>query len=131
MTILSIILAALASYALGAVWYMSLAKPWMAASGVPVGDDGKPVNSSSPVPYLISLVAMLIVATMMRYGFGVAGVEGVVGGLLGGIAIGAFFITPWIALNNDYSTRPMSLTVIDGGYAILGCGVMGLVLTLF
>ncbi len=127
MTILSIILAALASYALGAVWYMSLAKPWMAASGVPVGDDGKPVNSSSPVPYLISLVAMLIVATMMRYGFGVAGVEGVVGG----IAIGAFFITPWIALNNGYSTRPMSLTVIDGGYAILGCGVMGLVLTLF
>ncbi|EYD73197.1 DUF1761 domain-containing protein [Limimaricola hongkongensis] len=131
MAIVSILLAALASFALGSVWYMSLAKPWMAASGVPVGEDGKPVNGSSPTPYLVSFVAMLIIAATMRYGFGLAGIATPVGGLFGGLAVGALFIAPWITLNCGYAGRPWSLAVIDGGYAALGCAAMGLVLGLF
>jgi len=33
-------------------------------------------------------------------------------------------------INNAYTMRPFRLTVIDGGYAIIGCGLIGLVLTL-
>ena len=33
MTYLAIFLAAIGGFAVGAVWYMSLAKPWMAAVG--------------------------------------------------------------------------------------------------
>lgn len=131
MALLSILLAALASFALGSVWYMSLAKLWMAASGVKVGADGKPENSSSPVPYLVSFVAMLIIAATMRYGFGLAGITTPVGGLFGGLAVGALFIAPWITLNTGYSGRPWRLAGIDGGYAALGCAAMGLVLGLF
>ncbi|MGX9853835.1 DUF1761 domain-containing protein [Limimaricola variabilis] len=131
MTLLSILLAALASFALGAAWYMALAKPWMAASGVKLGEDGRPLNSGSPTPYLVSFVAMLIIATAMRYFFGLAGIDTGIGGLIGGLGIGALFIAPWITLNTGYSDRPWSLAVIDGGYAALGCAAMGLVLGLF
>ena len=48
-----------------------------------------------------------------------------------GLGVGAFFITPWIAMNYAYSMRNPRLIAIDGGYAILGCGVIGLVLGLF
>ena len=128
---LSILLAAFASFALGALWYSAWAKPWMAASGVPVGADGKPANSAAPLPYLVSFIAMLIVAAMMRYGFGLAGIDSALGGFFGGLAVGALFIAPWITLNTGYSNRPWSLAAIDGGYAALGCAAMGLVLGLF
>lgn len=131
MAILSILLAALASFVLGAVWYMALAKPWMAASGVPVGEDGKPANGGSPVPNLVSFIAMLIIAATMRYGFGLAGIATPLGGFFGGLAVGALFIAPWITLNIGSLNRPWSLAGIDGGYAALGCAVMGLVLGLF
>jgi len=101
----------------------------MAASGVKLGPDGKPANGSSPSPYIISAIAILIVAGMMRHVFAMSGLGTMVEGLMGGIGIGLFFITPWIALNNAYTMRPMMLTVIDGGYATLGCAIIGVVLT--
>ena len=45
--------------------------------------------------------------------------------------IGLFFISPWIMINNGYGGRPFKLTLIDGGYATLGCAAIGLVLGLF
>ena len=56
MGIIAVLVAALAGYGFGTVWYMSLAKPWMAASGVEVGDDGRPTNSKDPVPYIVALI---------------------------------------------------------------------------
>ena len=45
--------------------------------------------------------------------------------------IGLFLIAPWVALNILFAQRPRVLVLIDGGYAILGCGAIGLVLGLF
>lgn len=131
MQFVSVIAAALASFAFGAVWYGMLSGPWMAASGVKLGPDGRPGNGSSPVPYVISALAMLLVAGMMRHVFAMAGIDTLVEGIMGGLGIGLFFITPWIALNNGYTMRPFTLTAIDGGYATIGCTIMGIILTLF
>ncbi len=49
----------------------------------------------------------------------------------GGFGLGLFIVTPWIATNYAFSMRPRTLTLIDGGYATIGCTIMGLVLTLF
>jgi hypothetical protein len=130
MQIVAVFVAALAGFGFGGLYYGMLAKPWMAASGVKLGPDGKPANGSSPSPYIISAIAILIVAGMMRHVFAMSGLGTVVEGLMGGIGIGLFFITPWIALNNAYTMRPMMLTVIDGGYATLSCAIIGVVLTL-
>jgi hypothetical protein len=60
-----------------------------------------------------------------------SGIESAGGGLVAGLGVGLFFIVPWVAMNYAYANRPVMLTVLDGGYAVLGCGVIGLVLGLF
>ena len=131
MGFLAVIVAALAGFGVGAIWYMSLSKPWMEAAGIQVGADGRPANGSSPVPFVVALVAMLLVAGMMRHAFAMAGIDGFGKALLSGLGVGAFFVAPWLAMDYAYSMRDRRLTLIDGGYAILGCGVIGAVLGLF
>ncbi len=70
MEFVKIVVAGLASFGFGAIWYMSLAKPWMAASGVELDASGQqPANRSDPVPYITSLLASIIIAGMMRHMF--------------------------------------------------------------
>lgn len=131
MEIVSVLAAAMASYLFGALWYMSLARPWMAAAGVATGEDGRPAEGAGMMPYVIALICALVVAGMMRHVFGLGGVVGVQKGLIAGLGIGAFLATPWIATNYAFAGRSGKLTLIDGGYATLGCGIIGLVLGLF
>lgn len=129
MGVLSVLAAAAAAWVLGAVWYVALSKPWLAVSGAQVDSSGRPLGGATP--FVLSAVAMVLVAGMMRHTFGMAGVDTVAKGLVSGLGVGAFFVAPWIAINNAYPARPFLLTLIDGGYAILGCALMGLVLMLF
>ncbi len=131
MGILAVILAAVGGFAIGAVYYGVLSGPWKEASAVPVGEDGNPLNAKSPVPYVTSFVCILLVAGMMRHTFATAGIDTIGKGLMTGIGVGAFFISPWIWLTNGYTMRPAKLSAIDSGYAILACAVIGIVLTLF
>ena len=128
---LSVVVAAAASFGFGAIWYMALAKPWMQAAGIKTGPDGKPEGAGSPLPFILSGIAMLLVAGMMRRIFSLSGIDTVSKGLQSGLGIGLFFISPWIMINNAYPGRPFKLTLIDAGYATFGCAIIGLVLTLF
>jgi hypothetical protein len=114
MGFVAVIVAALAGFGVGAAWYMTLSKPWMEAAGITVGADGRPANGSSPLPFVVA-----------------SNVEGSGKSLLSGLGVGAFFVAPWLAMDYAYSMRDRRLTWIDGGYAILGCGAIGLVLGLF
>jgi hypothetical protein len=131
MEFLNVLVAAGAAFGLGAVWYGVLAEPWMQAANVKRGADGKPENAQNPLIYLGSLLLQLAVAGMMRHMFALAGIDEMAKGLVAGLGVGLFFISPWIAINNLYGARPVKLTLIDGGYATSGCALMGLVLTLF
>lgn len=127
---LSVIVAAIAGFAFGAAWYMALSKPWVEAANIKVDENGRPENDT-PLPYIMAFVAMILVAGMMRHTFALSGIETVGKGLISGLGIGLFFISPWIMINNAYGDRPFKLTLIDGGYATFGCAVIGAVLTLF
>lgn len=131
MEILSVIVAAIVGFAYGALHYMALARPWMKAAGVQVDETGRPAGGRSPLPFVLSVIAMLVVAGFMRHIFAMSGIDTAGKGLLSGLGIGLFFITPWTMINNAYPGRPFMLTVIDGAYATIGCGLMGLVLALF
>lgn len=130
MGLVSVLIAALAGFAIGAAWYMTLAKQWVAASGVKVDENGRPEGESA-LPFVISGITMLLVAGMMRHMFAMAGIDGAGKGLVAGLGVGLFFIAPWIAMNVAYAMRPRALAIIDGGYAVVGCGVIGLVLGIF
>ena len=130
MGILAVVLAAAAAYGFGAIWYMALAKQWMAAAGLTEdrikGNSGK----QNPKPYIISAICMLLVAGMMRHIFAASGIQTAGLGLMAGFGLGLFIATPWIATNNAFGMRPFTLTLIDGAYASIGCALMGLVLGL-
>jgi hypothetical protein len=130
MEFVNVLVAAAASWAFGAGWYMVLAKPWVAAAGIEVDEKGRP-KGSSPTPFILSAICMVLVAGFMRHIFASAGIESPGKGLLSGLGVGLFFIAPWTMINNAYGMRPFRLTLIDGGYATFGCGLIGLVLTLF
>lgn len=130
MEYVAVLVAAAGAYAFGAAWYMMNAKPWMEATGITQeqveGGAGK-----SPMPFIISAIMVIIVAGMMRHTFSLSGIDTVGKGFLSGLGIGAFLVAPWIVTNYAYSMRPRMLTVIDGGYAIIGCTIIGTILALF
>lgn len=131
MSILAVLAAGLAAWLFGAVWYSIMAKPWMEASGVEVTAEGRPINQKNPAPYVVSIVAAILVAGMMRHIFNLAGIDSVDKGLVAGLGIGLFLATPWLATCYGFAGRPVKLTLIDGIYATAGSMVIGVVLTLF
>ena len=126
----TVLVAAAAAFALGAVWYMVFRDAWVKASGVATDESGKPAGGGSPVPYLIAALCLVLVAGMMRHVFAQAGIEAPGKGFLAGLGNGLFVVAPWIVINNTYGMRPRALSLIDGGYAATGCAVIGLVLTI-
>ena len=131
MGILNVLAAAAASFFFGAVWYMVLSGPWMTASGVAQGANGKPSNMSNPRPYIFSVVLAVLVVGMMYHVLVASGVTSVPAGAIAGFGIGAFLIVPWVMMNNEFTGKPFQLTVIDCGYAVIGCTLMSTVLIVF
>lgn len=127
---LGILVAALAAYGFGAVWYMALARHWVRAAGIATDEAGQPLNKGAPLPYIVAFASCLLVAGMMRFIFDQIGVTGWDEGLLGGLAVGLFFATPWLATCYAFAGRPLALLLIDGGYAVGGSALAGLVLSL-
>lgn len=130
----NVLAAAVGAFAFGAIWYTMMSKPWIAATGMPVDQNGRPMGNGSKMPFTIGFLAMLLVAGMMRHIFhtsGIASPGGMRGGIVAGLGIGAFLITPWVAMNYAFAARDPKLTMIDGVNSVVGCAIMGAVLTLF
>lgn len=122
-----VLVAAVASYAFGAAWYMVLGNQWMEAAGLSKGD----VDNKKPTPFIISFAATVLVAGMMRHAFNMADIADASKGLWAGFGLGAFIAAPWLITHYAFAGRSMRLMFIDGLHAIVGCTIMGLVLTLF
>lgn len=129
MELLSVVAAAIGTFAFGAVWYITLSRQWIAASRIQTGPDGRPEGGGSAMA--IGFVALLIVAGMMRHLFASSGIATLGAGIVAGFGIGAFLITPWVVMNYAYGQRGCQLMVIDGAYSTIGCAIMGAILTLF
>ena len=131
MEILNVLVAAIAAFAFGAVWYTTMSKPWIAAAEIVVDANGRPMGNGSPMPFVIGFVAMILVDGMMRHVIAMTGITTIGDGIMVGFGIGAFLITDWVAMNYAFAGRKNMLSVIDGVNSIVGCTIMGIVLTLF
>lgn len=109
---LAVLVAAVAAFAFGAAWYMTLSRAWLAA----VGLTREQVARRSPVPFAVSFVALLVMAWVlagMLAHFG-AGQVTVRNGIVSGLFLWLGFVVTTLAVNNAYGQRKPSLTVIDG-----------------
>ncbi len=131
MELISVLVAAAAAFGYGAIHYTLLSKQWLPISGVKLDANGRPAQTGNMlVQFGSSFVAMVLVAGMMRHVLATSDVASLGGSVVSGLGIGAFFILPWLWMNNVYTGRPILLTVIDGAYAVIGCGIIGAVLAI-
>ncbi len=127
MDYINVLAAAVAAWIWGAVWYALAAKPWAEAAGIADREPGV----ERKIGMVVSFVAMLLVAGMMRHMFNQAGIAAVGKGALAGAGIGLFIVTPFVAMNYYWAARPVKLSLIDGVNATVGCGLIGVLLTAF
>ena len=117
-SLVTILVATLASWIFGAVFYGTLAKQWMAAAGLTEDDVKGPNGRPSPVPYVISIILEFVIAYcfamllihIAKDGF--TTMQAVYGAIL--VWFGFIFTTQCI--NHRYSMKPWSLTLIDSAH---------------
>ena len=125
MEYLNVVIAGLAGYAFGAVWYGALGSRWQAAVGLSA-EDVKPANSIGA--YLLAVVANILIAGMIRHIFATSGVDGFVNAAVSGLGLGLFIAGSYLALNYAFAKRPLALSFIDIGHAAGSATVIAIVL---
>jgi hypothetical protein len=129
---LAVIVAGIAGWLVGAVWYSVLSKQWLAAQGKTMETaKQEPAGQSLPVLLIIVFVANLIMAAML-YGIMIhVGPFTVRLGMISGALIWFGFVITAIATNYAFQGRKPMLTVIDGGYWLAVLLVIGAILGAF
>ena len=109
MNYLAILIAAVAAYVWGAVYYMTLSKQWLAAVGI-----AQPNRSAAP--FIISFIALLVMAFVLAGSIGHLGPGNVSikNGIISGAIIWAGFVATTVVVNNAYPGRKFMLSIIDG-----------------
>lgn len=125
---LAVILASVASFAIGAVWYMALSKQWLAA----IGKSRDDIDSKDVMPFIWSFIVLLVIAYFIALLTpAVMGTMNIYNAMLLGGHMWLGFILTSMILNHRYEGRPWSLTIINGGYLLAVVLVDGLVIGLF
>lgn len=132
MGLMNVLAAAAASWLVGVIWYARSGRSLRLATA----PDHRPTEGAKSLIgaplLLLSAAVMVLVAGFMRHIFFVSGLTtGVSLGLVAGMGIGLFFIAPWMVLCNAAAGRPLKVAMIDGGFASIGCAVMGALLVAF
>ncbi len=124
----AILPAAIASWLAGAVWYGVLGKPWMAALGMSKQDLRGPTGTMSPVPFVVSFVAEIVMALVLSGIIAHVGAPTVRTGLISGGMCWLGFVATTLVVNNAYAKRSPMLSLIDGGHWLLVLLVQGAVI---
>lgn len=130
----AVLLAAVAGWLIGAIWYNVFAKPWQAAVGVTPNSMRTPQKSLGfYLPFIYAFLAQLVMAWVL------GGVIGHLGPgqftVRNGIISGAFcwlgFVITTMIVNNSFSKRDPRLLAIDGGHWLAVLVAMGAILGAF
>ncbi|MBV9556748.1 MAG: DUF1761 domain-containing protein [Pseudolabrys sp.] len=117
---MALLVAAVAAWIFGAIYYSTLGKAWLAAQGeTPESMKAKNASRSSfskTAPFIISFVAEILMAGAMQGILFHSGMHSVRAGMISGALIWLGFVFTTILVNNAYPGRRFMLTVIDSGH---------------
>ncbi len=110
----AILLAGVASFLFGGVWYGLLSRQWMAAAGM--SEDRIKAAGSPVVPMVAAFVCQVIMALVL------AGIIGHLGkshitlrnGIVSGALVWLGFVMTTLVVNHSFQQAKRALTVIDG-----------------
>ena len=113
MNYLAVLVAAVASFAFGAAYYMTLSNVWLAAIGM---TKAELAGKRSPAPFIVSIVALLIMAWVLAGTMGHLGTGQVTAknGVISGLFVWLGFVITTLSVNYAYGQRKPMLTAIDG-----------------
>lgn len=131
---LAVFIAGLAGFGFGAVYYLSLARPWMNAVGWTPDQQTSHMKGElnpSKAPFAIAIAANFVMAWVLAGVIGHMGPVTVRSGLISAAFIWFGFIITTLAVNYAFSCRKPMLTVIDGGHWLGVLLIMGAVIGSF
>lgn len=127
-------LAAVLSFAFGGVWYGALSKQWMEAAGLSE-EQIKGNGGPSPVPFVITFVAQLVMAWMLAgliLHMAKAGIPATLrNGMLTAVFVWLGFVLMPLVVNHQFQMQRPALTVIDGAHWLGVLLIQGAVLGLW
>lgn len=131
---LAIIVATLAYFFLGAIWYTKIlfAKPWMAGHGInePTAEEKKAMGGKLAGmmigSVLISFVSAFVIAILA---YALASTT-VMSGIKLGLACGVFAAGP-ICMSYIYLQKPFKLWLIDSGYHVVAFVLVSVIISIW
>lgn len=121
----AVLVAAVAYFALGAIWYMVLGNPWMTALGTTRADLGA---GASPVLYVATFVLEAVAVFALAVLLGNSQLAGGGGGAALGLLVGAGIWVMLLSVTFLYERRRTALFFIDGGYHLVALTAAGAIL---
>ena len=119
----AVLVAAASAFMLGGLWYGPLfLKPWARATGVDPSVPSPQRGRTFAVAFVLSLVAAIAMALALP-----ADVDAAHGAGLGAL-IGLLFVATSFGINYAFSSRPLVLWLIDGGYHVVQFTLYGAIL---
>jgi len=128
---LAVIIATLAGFGLGAVWYMVLGKAWVRAMGKTEAELTPKSDAAKAMPFIIALLALFVMAWMLAGVMAHMGQVSVRGGALAGFFVWLGFVITTMGVNHAFGGAKPMLTLIDGGHWLAVLVVMGAVIGAF
>lgn len=126
---LAVIVAAVAFFGLGAVWYGPIfGKAWQKGVGL---SDEEIKNANMGKLFGSAFVFALIISfgmAMFFYGFGENPDMNATYGATMGLMTGIFFLFPSISMNYLFARKSSALMLIDSGYHIVAYTIVGIIL---
>lgn len=116
----ALIMAAVAAWIFGAIWYGVLGKIWIAAQGETM-DNLKVKNAGKSAavkaaPFVISFIAEIVMAAAVSGIMVHAGFTTPYQGAITGALCWLGFVLTTVLVNNAYTFRSLKLTAIDAGH---------------
>lgn len=120
---IALVVAVVASFVFGAVFYTALGKPWMAAVG-----KTREELKGGPAPFVIAVVGQVLMAYLLSVLMVSLGMVSPGGGLTIALSAWLAFVVPTMTINHRFQGASWSLTVIDsahwlGVFAIQGAAI--------
>ncbi|MDQ6780643.1 MAG: DUF1761 domain-containing protein [Candidatus Eremiobacteraeota bacterium] len=121
----AVIVGAIAFWVWGAIWFTLLKVPYAAAVGFTADQQAAYAAHPSPVPYILSFVAALVLSMGTAIALADSNQPGAAHGVQFGMFMGIIvFATNFLSITL-FMMKPWSLWLIECGYVIIGMMIVG------
>ena len=124
-------LSVVAAMAIGAAWYSTLAKPWIAANGFTDEQIAHVNDNKDPSPYIVAAISHLVMAFILAGVIFHAGPMTLGNGITTGFLVWLGFVATTMAVNHRFQMKPWSLTLLDSGHYLVILLVQGAIIGWF